>query len=259
MTIQTAAGDAARASLPHPEVFAALAPGTDLLLDDGKLRLRVEACGPDHAETEVVTGGPLSDRKGVNVPGVVLPISPLTEKDRADLNFVEAVRGNLDLKTSDGDVNIGTVDGDEANISSSDGDINIKSLTALQAKIGTSDGDIQVGRLDAGRIELRSSDGDIRIDEASGSLKASTGDGDIYTGVDRFDELALETGDGDIEIRATSELRADLDLRGEEVILRGDPSFDGKKNDSMAQGSLNGGGPPLRASTRDGSIVVSSR
>jgi pyruvate kinase len=80
-------GDAARAPLPHPEVFAALAPGTELLLDDGKLRLRVDDCGKDYAETEVVTGGPLTDRKGVNVPGVVLPISPLTEKDRKDLRF----------------------------------------------------------------------------------------------------------------------------------------------------------------------------
>ncbi len=87
LDLDPALGDAARAPLPHPEVFAALAPGTELLLDDGKLRLRVTSCGPDHAETEVVTGGPLSDRKGVNVPGVVLPISPLTDKDRADLKF----------------------------------------------------------------------------------------------------------------------------------------------------------------------------
>ena len=49
LDLDPAPGDAARAPLPHPEVFAALAPGTDLLLDDGKLRLRVEACGPDHA------------------------------------------------------------------------------------------------------------------------------------------------------------------------------------------------------------------
>jgi pyruvate kinase len=57
------------------------------LLDDGKLRLRVTACDKDFAETIVETGGPLSDRKGVNVPGVILPISPLTEKDRKDLQF----------------------------------------------------------------------------------------------------------------------------------------------------------------------------
>ena len=80
-------GDATRAPLLHPEIFAALKPDTDLLLDDGKLRLKVDACGPDFAATRVTTGGPLSDRKGVNVPGVILPISIITEKDRKDLEF----------------------------------------------------------------------------------------------------------------------------------------------------------------------------
>lgn len=80
-------GDGARANLPHPEIFAALEAGTELLLDDGKLKLRVDARGPDFAETTVLVGGMLSDRKGVNVPDVVLPISPLTAKDRADLDF----------------------------------------------------------------------------------------------------------------------------------------------------------------------------
>lgn len=87
LDLDAAPGDAARANLPHPEIFAALEPGTELLLDDGKLRLRVNAFGPDFADTTVMVGGVLSDRKGVNVPGVVLPISPLTPKDRADLDF----------------------------------------------------------------------------------------------------------------------------------------------------------------------------
>jgi len=80
-------GDASRAPLPHPEIFAAIEPGTDLLLDDGKLRLRVTECASDFADTVVVTGGDLSDRKGVNVPDVVLPLSPFTEKDTRDLAF----------------------------------------------------------------------------------------------------------------------------------------------------------------------------
>jgi pyruvate kinase len=80
-------GTTERAPLLHPEVFAALTAGTDLLLDDGKLKLRVEKCGGDHAETRVVVGGELSNHKGVNVPGVILPISPLTDKDKRDLAF----------------------------------------------------------------------------------------------------------------------------------------------------------------------------
>jgi pyruvate kinase len=80
-------GDQNRAPLPHPEVFEALHPGTDLLLDDGKVRLRVVTCGADFADTEIVVGGTLSNHKGVNVPGVVLAISAMTDKDRADLSF----------------------------------------------------------------------------------------------------------------------------------------------------------------------------
>jgi len=87
LDLDTAPGDQQRAPLPHPEIFAVINPGMRLLLDDGRMSLEVERCGEDHAETRVVTGGTLSDRKGVNVPEVVLPISPLTDKDRADLEF----------------------------------------------------------------------------------------------------------------------------------------------------------------------------
>ncbi len=80
-------GDQRRVNLPHPEIIAALEPGMDLLLDDGKLRLRVTARHSDAIDTEVLNGGELSDRKGVNVPQAVLDLSPLTAKDRRDLSF----------------------------------------------------------------------------------------------------------------------------------------------------------------------------
>ena len=80
-------GDVRRVQLPHPEIMAAASIGTTLLLDDGKLRLRVTRARADHLETEVTVGGPLSDRKGVNVPDIVLPIPALTDKDRLDLAF----------------------------------------------------------------------------------------------------------------------------------------------------------------------------
>jgi pyruvate kinase len=74
--------------LPHPEIFAALVPGSSLLVNDGKIRLRVDDCGPDFANCTVTVGGTISDRKGVNVPDVVLPLAALSEKDREDLEFV---------------------------------------------------------------------------------------------------------------------------------------------------------------------------
>lgn len=80
-------GDRRRVNLPHPQIIAALEPGMDLLLDDGKLRLRVTARHDDAIDTEVLNGGELSDRKGVNVPQALLDLSPLTAKDRRDLSF----------------------------------------------------------------------------------------------------------------------------------------------------------------------------
>ncbi len=80
-------GDATRVELPHKEIFAAIEPGARLLLDDGKLVLRVTDHGPDRIETQVEVGGALSNNKGLNVPDVVLPMAALTEKDRSDLAF----------------------------------------------------------------------------------------------------------------------------------------------------------------------------
>jgi pyruvate kinase len=80
-------GDETRCCLPHPEIFAALAVGEDLLIDDGKVRLRVLEHGTDWAKTEVIQPGPVSNRKGVNVPTAILPISAMTDKDRKDLRF----------------------------------------------------------------------------------------------------------------------------------------------------------------------------
>ena len=80
-------GDRTRVQLPHPEIIGAAGIGTNLLVDDGKMRLRVTRVREDHLECEVMTGGTISDRKGVNVPDVALPIPALTKKDRRDLDF----------------------------------------------------------------------------------------------------------------------------------------------------------------------------
>jgi len=80
-------GDINRVPLLHPEIFAAIRPGDDLLIDDGKVRLRVLSCTKEHAEVQALNAGVISDRKGVNVPGAILPMSAMTAKDREDLDF----------------------------------------------------------------------------------------------------------------------------------------------------------------------------
>jgi len=87
LDLDGAPGDARRVGMPHPEIFKALKPGSLLLLDDGKVRLRVQTAGDDFCETVVEAGERLSDRKGVAVPGGAIPISALTDKDLTDLAF----------------------------------------------------------------------------------------------------------------------------------------------------------------------------
>ena len=94
LDLDTTPGDATRVGMPHPEIFAALKPDALLLLDDGKVRLRVERAGSDFAGTVVEAGSRLSDRKGVAVPGGTIPISALTPKDLDDLAF--ALRQGVD-------------------------------------------------------------------------------------------------------------------------------------------------------------------
>lgn len=82
-------GDETRVTLPHPEIFKAMHPGLELLINDGLIRLRVEDSTDSVAHTTVTVGGVISNHKGVNVPGVKLPISALTAKDREDLKLAE--------------------------------------------------------------------------------------------------------------------------------------------------------------------------
>ena len=85
-------GNSKRVTLPHPEIFDALKEGTELLLDDGKIRLRIESNDGNKIITEVIDGGILSNKKGVNIPNAILPISALTEKDKNDV----AIAGEID-------------------------------------------------------------------------------------------------------------------------------------------------------------------
>ncbi|MEO0061553.1 MAG: hypothetical protein RLZZ08_113 [Pseudomonadota bacterium] len=82
-----APGDATRVELPHPEIFAVIQKGQRLLINDGKIRLRVIEAAPDRITCMAEVGGVISDRKGVNVPDAEIPIPALTEKDRRDLTF----------------------------------------------------------------------------------------------------------------------------------------------------------------------------
>lgn len=79
------AGTEQQVTLPHPEIFASVEPGQTLLLNDGKVRLRIKETSQGVIRTTVEVGGELSARKGVNLPNTIVPVSAMTDKDRTDL------------------------------------------------------------------------------------------------------------------------------------------------------------------------------
>ncbi|WP_435418857.1 pyruvate kinase [Parerythrobacter aurantius] len=80
-------GDETRVELPHPELFGLLSKGQRLLINDGKIRLRVIEADDEKILCSAEVGGVISDRKGVNVPDAEIPIPAMTPKDRRDLAF----------------------------------------------------------------------------------------------------------------------------------------------------------------------------
>ena len=87
LTLEDVPGDEQQINLPVPEIFEVVTVGTDLMLDDGLLELKVRAKKANSLLCDVIVGGLLTSHKGVNVPGVTLPIAAVTDKDLEDLRF----------------------------------------------------------------------------------------------------------------------------------------------------------------------------
>ena len=79
-------GNKSRVNFPHKEIYEILTPNSEVLIDDGRIKLQINRQEKDFLETEVMNDGIISNNKGVNIPGVILPISSLTTKDKSDLN-----------------------------------------------------------------------------------------------------------------------------------------------------------------------------
>ena len=94
ITTRDVVGDETEVSTNYPDLARVVQPGARLLLDDGAIELKVESTNKSDVICRVINGGILGERKGINLPGVPLPIASLTEKDRNDLRW--AVSQNAD-------------------------------------------------------------------------------------------------------------------------------------------------------------------
>jgi hypothetical protein len=158
------------------------------------------------------------------------------------------------VTTGDGDVNVERIDG-KIDLRTGDGDIRLRHVKGSEFTVYTGDGDIEIESLNSASAELHTGDGDVSIYELNGPLMVRTGDGDIDIRLTDPGDVRVETGDGDITISAGTDLRADVELHGEDVTVRGF-ELKGLLNNHRVQGQLNGGGNLLRVTTGDGSIVL---
>jgi hypothetical protein len=162
---------------------------------------------------------------------------------------------DLDIRTGDGDVDIGRING-QVDVRTSDGDVVLGAFRGPGISVETSDGDVVAESLEADRVSIRTNDGDIDVGVKGATTRISTGDGDINLHLLAGGEVSLRTGDGDITIYASPSLKADLELHAEEVYLEPDVQVEGRLGGHGARAKLNGGGPLLIARTGDGTVTI---
>ncbi|MEJ2239703.1 MAG: DUF4097 family beta strand repeat-containing protein [Gemmatimonadales bacterium] len=161
----------------------------------------------------------------------------------------------IDIRTSDGDVDIGRING-PVEVRTSDGDIGLGMVRGPEISVETSDGDVIAESLEAESISLQTSDGDIDVGIRGTTTRISTSDGDIRLRLLAPGAVSLRTGDGDITVYTDRSLPADLELHADDVYLESEIQIEGRIGDRGARGKLNGGGPLLVARTGDGTISI---
>jgi hypothetical protein len=166
---------------------------------------------------------------------------------------------DLEVDTGDGAVSVRSLHG-RCELHTGDGSIHLEDIKG-EMHLRTGDGGIRAVRLD-GALKAHTGDGGIHVDGRFDDLELDTGDGAIVveaeTGSTLGDGWTLHTGDGPLTLRLPTNLRADLDAH------TGDGGIDvdlpvvvsGSMRRNFLRGTLNGGGPPLRISTGDGSIRI---
>src|SRR5579863_3741075 len=80
-------GNSREASSTYPDLAADVRAGDRILIDDGRVALEVQGVQGNRIRTRVLVGGPVSDHKGLNVPGAGLGVPALSEKDEKDLRW----------------------------------------------------------------------------------------------------------------------------------------------------------------------------
>jgi len=218
-----------------------------IVLHEGSVDITVTV--PERFDVSVQTGD------GEVVAGGIEGRLELTTSD-GDVVLGKLRGPSITARTSDGDVRAEELSADQIEVKTSDGEINLESVTAKEVRMTTSDGGIVADRVNAEVIFARTSDGDIRLTVSGKEITARTSDGSIELTTEGAMAIEAHTSDGDITLHLPSDLDAELDLRGESVRVGGDIRLKGRVDDDMVEGTLNNGGPKVRARTSDGVVAI---
>lgn len=183
-------------------------------------------------------------------------------------------RFNIDLETSHGDIDLGSIEG-EVSVVTSHGDVEMGDVTSSRIWVKSSHGDIEGRTLSAGIVELQTSHADIELDAVEskefmattshadveigqlwGESRIRTSHGDVQVALADAMGADIETQHGDVDIRVAKDAGMDLDLRGGEVEVSSSLNMNGRVSDDAARGEVNGGGAQLRIRTTHGEIYV---
>jgi hypothetical protein len=164
-----------------------------------------------------------------------------------------------DLNTSGGDIFVDDIVSD-AKIKTSGGDIKVNNSTS-NINAHTSGGDINISN-NNGDVNIGTSGGDVEIDNVSGKVDAETSGGNITLKLNGENKgIYLHTSGGDIKLNIPQDSKAELDCStsGGDVSLNGNSTFQGKMKEHSLNGTINGGGPMIKAKTSGGDIVIDLR
>lgn len=168
---------------------------------------------------------------------------------------ISEIQGEVDGKTSGGSI---TIEKSQGNISlkTSGGSLRLSSLSG-NIQVATSGGSIRVEDLQ-GELDAKTSGGSIRLENMQAKVDAATSGGSIHAQLNAIDgPISLRTSGGSISIAVPSNTAADLSLTGSRVNTEGNFNFQGTNNKGVMEGKLNGGGAPIHAITRAGSVSLS--
>jgi DUF4097 and DUF4098 domain-containing protein YvlB len=232
----------------------------DLRVETNDASVRIEAWDRQEIEARVISTGYRLALAGSGEEGGVR-VHQQQSGDRVELNVhvptmhwiiginsrsvrieLKAPRdGSFDIRTRDGSIGAAGVRGD--------------------VRLSSGDGHIEADQLE-GALHAKSGDGHMRIRGRFEELSLETGDGRIDAEVSHGSRIAtvwtLHTGDGSVKLRLPDDFAADLEAHTGDGRVRVDfpVTISGTISKSDVRGKLNGGGPPLRILTGDGSILV---